>query len=922
VPFVRSAGRSIGRSVPISVDVGLGSMLGVQMGSQVVAGAQSGGIAGGTKEALKAGKELAVGGAGFKKGSVLVTDSKALIGAKELYSQISPIRATDLTPKVTTAKISELVGAGSNVEAVDLAYGKSFNIGNKPLVTHITGEGLTGFKKGAGAAPESLLSGKTTQSFAKAENPFFKATVKARGGSTEAKYLNSAMNIAEKVFNTRKPLYTPEKFEITSAAIPEAQRAPIVSAIKSYSGELKVAGSVPMKAQSTPFTTRSTHDLELYGDSVDNVIAHVSKSLKDAGFKEGKDFRRGVDVKGKVTNQVEFNLGGKTGENWDAGIEVFDHKTLQSDMPRAIAKDKSPIAFGYTDKPSVLVGNKAEGFIKTQDLSEQVVRKVAGSTFFKDNIMQPAHKNRVKDILDTTTTATAFAVKGKLGIGKDIITFVNSASEKFTPSEKDIALVESIKKKEYKPETAAEKKAADLAKMKVNFAEKVATDPVFKFIYENQRLPTLKEVPSLNDVAVSDKKLLYESKASAANEKTVKTGNPMIDGMINGVGRGLTRAQDMTALTNNRLSELFGEKGAFSKSLIKNESASMSLAKHEDIASLIRKQELTPVDSNTGELISTRRASPRVQKLSGEIKTRSQVQKFTPREKLINIEKSPAQRFTGIEKSAGFTRSEKSPWFSGSKTEASPSFSAGVRGSPNISTRYGINTNAGTSRLGDMLGMNTGWVSEQSSGNNNPSSHRTFDRSGMGAGSSLKQTAASPSWTSPSDIKPVPQISPSPKTNKIGQESPTPMSSKSSPSPIPSSSDSSVSPLPIPKDKSHGISPNPSPSPSPTPDFIPSFEKPTPIPIIPTSRKWRKTREIRNPNEIKKKRSDSQKGWHPGLLISSDKLVSRTKVAKFVESVKSVNAVKRKESVANMVKKAGTPMIKKSDEKVIVRLLM
>lgn len=406
-------------------------------------------------------------------------------------------------------------------------------IGNKPLVTHVSGE--WSLKLGSAPAPAKLIEGKTVQSFTKSETPFFKSTVAARGGETDASYLDSALNIAKAVSDVRKPLYTPETFEITSKAIPEAMRDTIKSSLISYDGDVMVAGSVPMKAQSSPFTTRTPHDLELYGDDPIAIVSHVSKNLKNSGFKEGKDFQvNGSKVQFKVTDD-------ETGQTiLDTGIEAFVHG--KNAKPEAIAaqqielgakdsssnpitasKDKSTIAFGYESKKPVLVGNKEEGFIKTQNLAEQLTRKVAGSTQFHDNIIQPVHSGRIKDILDTTTSATAFAVVKNLPLEKDIVNFVNKSTEKFTPSKEDIEIAKALEGK--RAETLEEKKAA----MNAAFGETVANDPVFSFIRENQRLPTLEEAPELAKVSVSDKQLLYSSKKAEA----IDTGNSLVDELVN-----------------------------------------------------------------------------------------------------------------------------------------------------------------------------------------------------------------------------------------------------------------------------------------------------------------------------------------------------------------------------------------------------
>ena len=531
IPLAEDIGKVASKGTPLVMNTAMTAPLVGEAVNKVGEGYGEGGVAGATKAGLEFGKTFVIGGKGFSKGAEAVEGSKFFGGLQDgLYE---PYKLSDVSPKITSSKISELKGGGSSMEPVDLSYGKTVLIGNKPLLTHVSGEGLR-LRLGSAPAPEELLAGKITQSFAKSETPFFKSTVAARGGKTESSYLNSALNIAKAVSDVRKPLYTPETFEITSKAIPEAMRDTIKSSLISYDGDVMVAGSVPMKAQSSPFTTRTPHDLELYGDDPIVIVSHITSDLTKAGFKEGTDFQ----VNG---SKVQFLVKDDKGKEFlDIGIEAFVHGenatpeaiTAQqlelgskdsSGNPITASKDKSEIAFGYESKKPVLVGNKEEGFIKTQNLAEQLTRKVAGSTQFHDNIIQPVHSGRIKDILDTTTSATAFAVVKKLPLEKDIVNFVNKSTEKFTPSEEDIQLAKTLEGK--RAETLEEKKAA----MNAAFGETVANDPVFSFIRENQRLPTLEEAPELAKVDVSDKTLLYSSKSA----KAIETGNPLVDDLVN-----------------------------------------------------------------------------------------------------------------------------------------------------------------------------------------------------------------------------------------------------------------------------------------------------------------------------------------------------------------------------------------------------
>lgn len=519
---------------------------------------------------------------------------------------------------------------------------------------------------------------------------------------------------------------------------------------------------------------------------------------------------------------------------------------MQSDIPKAIAKNKSPIAFGYSEKAPVLVGNKAEGFIKTQDLSEQVTRKVAGSTFFKNSIMQPAHPGRVKDIGDVVTTATAFAVKGKLPIDKDVISFVNSSVKKFHLNS------------EYP-----------------KFDKNVMSDPVFKFIHENQRLPTLKEVPELNSVKVSDKVLLYESKPAEA----IKTGNPIIDNAINrGQARnGLIREPVNDILTRkNELARDTGTKKQDISDILTSSKKRDVLGTKEDITGYGTKQERSTSRRISDVFGTKRESSPRQNRISELFGSKR--------------EASPRQRSGLVERDV----SESIGYHRASDTKIK---------SPSPATRTG-----GRNTNNPILQIISGNKNQYSMSSGGGISRRTFDRSTIPAINTSKQVPGSPTWSNPLSPSPGSTISPSPKLNfgDLFSPSPSPSPSPKSKSPSPTISPSpktkSSSPLPSPSPKNKSPSPSPSPSPGPT-NPIPTDSREIPI-IVPRAQKARNTRLQQTPNEIKKRKSDTKRSWRLAGLLSSDKLVSKTKVAGFVESVKSSYSVKRKGDIQDMVRRS------------------
>jgi hypothetical protein len=287
-----------------------------------------------------------------------------------------------------------------------------------------------------------------------------------------------------------------------------------------------------MKEQASPFVTRETHDLEIYGDDKAAITEHIRKELISSGLKEGKDFSA-------KDGKINFTIDGKE----DIGIEVFTHgtseKAIETYKREAATESESPtpssltekheLAFGYESRPGVRIGNKKDGFIETQDLAEQAVRKIAGSTMYRENILQPQHGNRFKDITDTVTVATAFAVKGKVPIEKDVVTFVNKSYEKFAANE-GIAVKN--------PSTG------EIKTYKEVFAEKVSSDPVVDFIYRNQRLPTITEAarldPKLMAKISSDRQVLFDN-----STKELKTGNRAIDEVVNGEKTRLARTKEL-----------------------------------------------------------------------------------------------------------------------------------------------------------------------------------------------------------------------------------------------------------------------------------------------------------------------------------------------------------------------------------------
>lgn len=767
--------------------------------------------------------ELAIGGIGFSKGAKKVG---SLAIARNQEFELPSYKLSDAKPKIDKMKLTEIVNQVGNEPAYrDLIYGRTLAVINKPVIAIGTAKGGRGISLGARPAPAQLLEGKTTQAFSKLENAFFKSTVEARGGNTEAKYLNSALNIAKQVSGTRKPLYTPETFEITSTAIPERAKIPITEAIKSYEGDVMVAGSVPMKAQASPFVTRATHDLEIYGDNAEAIANHITSRLVKQGMKQGVDFK--VEDSKVLFKTVD---GSKNG--WDIGIEVFTHglahdTTLAESSPApTISPGRSEIAFGYNSRPPVLVGNKEGGFIKTQALAEQVTRKIAGSTMFKDNKLGPAHENRFKDIADTITTATAFAVNGKLPIEKDVVGFTNAAYRKFSGAS-DIKVAEKFK-------------------------EKVASDPVVDFIHTNQRLPTAAELNGISNVKVSDQVMLYSSKAPMS----IKTGNSIIDSALSersgsNTGRNI-KPTAAEIFSKRELGEKIGvDKSKNTESISTGDKGSqkptaVEIFNKKEVAETARKEPASPTPVNRIERASptwSRSPSPSVQSRIGGSKI------------------SPSPRLYR----AGASLSPKASQYSPKPSRSISPKSVYPKSSEAPKTYPKIGSTKPTSTVGPVL------IS--------PHSGSPYYRGVITPGSNLGPSySPRPSYPGSRSLSPTsPRLSPSsPSPSRPNSPSPSP-SRPNSPSPSPSSSASS-SPSIVPS-----FSPSivPSFSPSTSPSYNPSY---SPSPSNGGSQSsnryvfWSSpTQKEQKIRDGKEQRFDIKKAER----ARDKKLISKTKVATF-----------------------------------------
>lgn len=707
----------------------------------------------------------------------------------------------------------------------------------------------------------------TFQPFSKGQTPFFKKTVETIGGETEATYLDSAMNLAEMANNLSAPTYTPHTFEVTSTAVPKAVRGAITDSVVEYSGSggtiqvkqrATVGGSVAMKAQSNPFTTRDTHDLELYVDDVPTYLKFVKDKLDNGGFKEGVDYKL-------TDHQVKFK--GENGK-WDTGIEVFDHKPIPGYIP---SSSQGELAFGYNSKAPVefivdqkmVDGNLVTRTVQEKDLTELLIRKVAGSTMFKGGELQPAHPGRVKDVRDTVTDAAKISNSGspeldKAKWDKNIVDFVNMSFKKFE-NHKEFG-------KEFK---------------------KVAEDPVVKFVHDNQRVPTADELFAMTgERPAVIQRTLFDSTAY----KPISTGNPIIDAQLNKA----TSPFSSERVNPNKTSPFTHDQS------IGGKSSTGEVGKTEPVGKTGTTEKESPFTSEQREkgspFTDKQTSNTKKSKSENEQTTESPISKTT--EKVGTTEKespfidrgekhntetifeSDRQRGVrdSIKSSRGGSRAGVKPRY-GVLGLSSNSSKASITPKPSVFSPRGSSQSEYASRK----------PSSGSSGiSHKPSTKSISSKKPMPSSQSVTPSPRSSPWSSishattsrtivPSSISPsrVSPVSPSPYSPSQRSYGPSPRSYSSSPSISPSPSykpSSSSSPSPSPSSYSPSPSPSSSSSRSPSPSSGSSgYSSSSSLIII---------------HEIKtaKKQDEKQRSSIRQRARARDKqLVSKTKVATFKE---------------------------------------
>jgi hypothetical protein len=470
--------------------------------------------------------DLIIGGYGFSKGGKLLEIAQKGTGADVIT----------LIPGIERARISDITTAGTHGESgTTLPYGYTFRVAGINVFSVRDVGGIKG-EIGLIGAPESILKGKTTQSFAKAETKYFIETVD-QFHPFDKLYVESATELAAAIYKTNKPVFTPESFKATSTAIPKRWQPAVEHSIKYYEGKTTIAGSRPMQDQAgKAYVSRETHDVEMYVDEPLAFAAYVTKMLIKEGAVKNRDFK----VSGGKNPKIDFKLEDGT---FDTGIEIFKHGVSNQGYGNSgpLESAKGDLAYGYKSKSlpktmvraaegtvkefksifsdiakeqlkidqPLIVGKKGQALFAEQKLSEQFIRKVAGSTMLKEATIskaapneplfyggkltvQPQHMGRLKDVGDVVTMATAYIAEGKINSSyeRTLVNFVNAANEKFG----------SVK----------------------DFKEKVLTDPVFKYILKNQKVPNKTALSTMTSVKVSDSVLLLKKTTEALNLKSAE----------------------------------------------------------------------------------------------------------------------------------------------------------------------------------------------------------------------------------------------------------------------------------------------------------------------------------------------------------------------------------------------------------------
>ena len=321
------------------------------------------------------------------------------------------------------------VSAGEAAAVRDIKTGYALTVRGNPVISY--SKSTRKIQRGAAGVPIKTLEGKQVQAFNKADTKAFEATLKQLD-KIEQTYYKSGKKIADVAYKQKKPVTKPKQLEILSEHIPANMKPIVKDTITKYGGLLKrrdiqVYGSVPQKLQMEGFFTRSPKDIEISVSNTKSFVSQFRRRANQKGFKENTDYR----ITGNEGSpKVEFKINGK----WEKGIEVFPNSKKglsEAYNLEAGYRLQDGIAYGFKDKKSLHVGGKLGiGGTKVMKLQEQAARKFAGGNVLKDGKFGPMHPGRVKDVRDLIEMGTAYEVKMKVGISKEIIQYSRIAAKK------------------------------------------------------------------------------------------------------------------------------------------------------------------------------------------------------------------------------------------------------------------------------------------------------------------------------------------------------------------------------------------------------------------------------------------------------------------------------------------------------------
>ncbi|MBP2029378.1 hypothetical protein J2755_000298 [Methanohalophilus levihalophilus] len=332
-------------------------------------------------------------------------------------------------PRVEKAQITEVKGSSATPDLGKINFGHSVVWNERPVVTHVTGEGVR-FHAGAGAAPAEAVAGRQVQAFTPAQTAHFKKTVEAVAGKKESEFFETGYVVSKSVYDTNRPIVHPERFDILSEHVPTSAKPAVKDTIVNYKGEIDVYGSVAQKLQMREYMTRKPQDIEVVVDKPQNFIKDLTAKLDESGIKH--------EVTGDLNKpKVQFFVKGEKVK----GIEIFPKEEHSSGYSPG-----REIAFGFEHQKPIY----ADG-VNMLRLSEQAARKLEGGHTLKDNQILPKHEGRVKDVRDLVEIGSAYAAEGKANVGPQIVRYTELAVEKF-PEIRESPVVDFIAKNRQIPD--------------------------------------------------------------------------------------------------------------------------------------------------------------------------------------------------------------------------------------------------------------------------------------------------------------------------------------------------------------------------------------------------------------------------------------------------------------------------------------